>query len=100
MAKIEDEDDLYSIFSKSCASLYKKENDMIGKYDIDVGIIIFPPIDNPFSFFHPTIDVVVDRYDTFNHPSWLCLYTLVCHICKYYFDFIFKKKFLFSVYCI
>ncbi|KAH0632506.1 hypothetical protein KY290_035915 [Solanum tuberosum] len=35
---------------------------MIGKYDIDVGIIIFAPIDNLFSFFHPTIDVVVDRF--------------------------------------
>ncbi|KAH0635501.1 hypothetical protein KY289_035416 [Solanum tuberosum] len=36
MAKIEDEVDLYSIFSKRCASLHKKASDMIGKYDIDV----------------------------------------------------------------
>ncbi|XP_049391092.1 agamous-like MADS-box protein AGL61 [Solanum stenotomum] len=35
---------------------------MIGKYEIDVEIITFSPSDNPFSFFHPTIDVVVDRF--------------------------------------
>ncbi|KAK6779502.1 hypothetical protein RDI58_021686 [Solanum bulbocastanum] len=46
MAKIEDEDDLYSTFSKRCARLYKKASDMIEKYDIDEGIIIFFPIDN------------------------------------------------------
>ncbi|KAK6803198.1 hypothetical protein RDI58_000982 [Solanum bulbocastanum] len=62
MAKIENEDDFYSSFSKRQETLYKKARDMIGKYDIDVGIITFPPSDNPFSFFHPTIDVVVDRF--------------------------------------
>ncbi|KAG5631266.1 hypothetical protein H5410_002983 [Solanum commersonii] len=56
MAKIEDEDDLYTTFSKCCASLYKKASDKIEKYDIDMGIIIFSH--NHFSFFHPTIDVV------------------------------------------
>ncbi|KAG5584245.1 hypothetical protein H5410_044679 [Solanum commersonii] len=43
MAKIEDEDDLYSTFPKRYARLYKKASDMIEKYDIDVGIIIFFP---------------------------------------------------------
>ncbi|KAG5584243.1 hypothetical protein H5410_044677 [Solanum commersonii] len=62
MAKIENEDDLYSSFSKRRETLYKKASDMIRKYDIDVGIITFSPSDNPFSFFHPTIDAVVDRF--------------------------------------
>ncbi|KAG5568365.1 hypothetical protein H5410_064618 [Solanum commersonii] len=62
MAKIENEDDLYSSFSKRQETLYKQASNMIGKYDIDVGIITFSPSDNPFSFFHPTIDVVVDRF--------------------------------------
>ncbi|KAK6803197.1 hypothetical protein RDI58_000981 [Solanum bulbocastanum] len=62
MAKIENEDDFYSSFSNRRETLYKKASDMIGKYDIDVGITIFSPSDNPFSFFHPTIDVVVDRF--------------------------------------
>ncbi|XP_049391103.1 agamous-like MADS-box protein AGL61 [Solanum stenotomum] len=62
MAKIENEEDLYSSFSKRRETLYKKASNMIGKYDIDVGIITFSPSDNPFSFFHPTIDVVVDRF--------------------------------------
>uniref|UniRef100_M1DXE4 Mads box protein n=1 Tax=Solanum tuberosum TaxID=4113 RepID=M1DXE4_SOLTU len=62
MAKIENEDDLYSSFSKHRETLYKKASDMIGKYEIDVGIITFSPSNNPFSFFHPTIDVVVDRF--------------------------------------
>ncbi|XP_049369572.1 agamous-like MADS-box protein AGL61 [Solanum verrucosum] len=62
MAKIENEEDLYSSFSKRRETLYKKASNMIGKYDIVVGIITFSPSDNPFSFFHPTIDVVVDRF--------------------------------------
>ncbi|XP_015081296.1 agamous-like MADS-box protein AGL29 [Solanum pennellii] len=62
MAKIENEDDLYSSFSKRQKILYKRVSDMIGKYDIAVGIITFSPCGNPFSFFRPTIDFVVDRF--------------------------------------
>ncbi|XP_049406358.1 agamous-like MADS-box protein AGL62 [Solanum stenotomum] len=62
MAKIGNEDDLYSSFSKRRETLYKKASDIIRKYDIDVGIVTFSPSDNPFSFFHSTIDAVVDRF--------------------------------------
>ncbi|KAH0635503.1 hypothetical protein KY289_035418 [Solanum tuberosum] len=62
MAKIDDEDNIYSTFPKRCASLNKKASDLIGKYDIDVGMIVFPPIDNHFSFFHLSTDAVVDRF--------------------------------------
>lgn len=61
MEKIENEDDLYSSFSKCRETLYKKASDMFWKYDIDVGIITFSPSDYHFYFFHPTIDVV-DRF--------------------------------------
>ncbi|KAK4730882.1 hypothetical protein R3W88_023870 [Solanum pinnatisectum] len=62
IAKIENKDDLYSSFSKRRKTLYKKASNIIGKYDIDVGIITLSPSDNPFSFFHPTIVDVVDRF--------------------------------------
>ncbi|KAH0635502.1 hypothetical protein KY289_035417 [Solanum tuberosum] len=62
MPKTDDEDDIYSTFPKRYASLNKKANDLIGKYVIDVGMIIFPHIDNPFSFFHPSNDDLVDRF--------------------------------------
>lgn len=70
MEKIENEDDLYSSFSKCRKILYKRESDTIEKYDIAVGIITFSPSDSPLSFFHPTIIFFVDCFfSTFDQGS-------------------------------
>lgn len=61
MVKIENEDARYTTFSKRRSTLYKKASELVGKYDVDVGITLFSPTDKPYSFFHPTVDVVVDR---------------------------------------
>ncbi|KAK6780223.1 hypothetical protein RDI58_022407 [Solanum bulbocastanum] len=62
MVKIENEDAQYTIFSKLRSTLYKKASELVGKYDVDVGITLFSPTEKPYSFFHPTIDVVVGRF--------------------------------------
>ncbi|KAH0737434.1 hypothetical protein KY290_036139 [Solanum tuberosum] len=62
MVKIENEDARYTTFSKRRSTLYKKASELVGKYDVDVGITLFSPTDKPYSFFHPTMDAVVDRF--------------------------------------
>ncbi|KAJ8535430.1 hypothetical protein K7X08_023150 [Anisodus acutangulus] len=62
MAKIEKENDRYSTFSKRRSGLYKKASELIEQYDVDMGIIIFSPTGKPFSFFHPTVNSVIDSF--------------------------------------
>ncbi|KAL2487809.1 Agamous-like MADS-box protein AGL61 [Forsythia ovata] len=60
--KIENEDDRYATFSKRRLGLLKKASELCTLCDVDIGIIIFSPTGKPFSFFHPTMDSVVNRY--------------------------------------
>ncbi|XP_060201113.1 agamous-like MADS-box protein AGL61 [Lycium barbarum] len=63
MAKIEKEEARYAAFSKRRKGLYKKASELIGEYDdLDIGIIMFSPTGKPYSFFHRTVDVVIDRF--------------------------------------
>ncbi|KAK4348467.1 hypothetical protein RND71_031222 [Anisodus tanguticus] len=62
MAKIEKENDRYSTFSKRRSGLYKKASELIEQYDVDMGIIMFSPTGKPFSFFHPTVNSVIDSF--------------------------------------
>ncbi|KAI3473029.1 hypothetical protein Pfo_030112 [Paulownia fortunei] len=54
--RIESQDDLYATFSKRRLGLYKKASELSTLCGVDVGIIIFSPTDNPFSFFHPSME--------------------------------------------
>ncbi|XP_060211490.1 agamous-like MADS-box protein AGL29 [Lycium barbarum] len=62
MKKIEKQDDLYASFSKRRKGLYKKASELVTECDIDIGMIIFSPTGKPMSFFHPTLDAVVSRF--------------------------------------
>ncbi|KAG5584653.1 hypothetical protein H5410_045087 [Solanum commersonii] len=62
IVKIENEDAQYTAFSKHRSTLYKKASELVGKYDVDVGITLFSPTDKPYSFFHPTMNAVVNRF--------------------------------------
>ncbi|KAK4344181.1 hypothetical protein RND71_037275 [Anisodus tanguticus] len=62
LKKIEKQGDQYATFSKRRTGLYKKASELVIKCDVDIDVIIFPPIGNPFLFFHPTIDAVVSRF--------------------------------------
>ncbi|KAL0312204.1 UNVERIFIED_CONTAM: Agamous-like MADS-box protein [Sesamum radiatum] len=48
--------------------LYKKASELSTLCGIDIGIIIFSPTDNPYFFFHPSMESVIERYRNPNHP--------------------------------
>ncbi|KAK4343533.1 hypothetical protein RND71_036627 [Anisodus tanguticus] len=62
MKKIEKQGDRYSTFSKRRTGLYKKASELITKCDVDIGVTIFSPTGKPFSFFHPTTDAIIYRF--------------------------------------
>ncbi|CAI9770526.1 unnamed protein product [Fraxinus pennsylvanica] len=60
--KIENEEDRYATFSKRRVGLIKKASELCTLCDVDMGIIISSPTGKPFSFFHPTMESVLNRY--------------------------------------
>ncbi|KAL3630413.1 hypothetical protein CASFOL_023397 [Castilleja foliolosa] len=69
MKRINTPDDLYATFSKRRLGLYKKASELSTLCVADVGIIIFSPTNNPFSFWHPSVESVIERYKNPNQPS-------------------------------
>lgn len=69
MRLIQNQDDLYSSFSKRRFGLFKKGGELSTLCGADLGIIVFSPTDNPFSFFSPTMESVVERYVNPDRPS-------------------------------
>lgn len=62
MKRIEKEDDLLVSFSKRRSGISKKASDMVTLCGGEVAIVIFSPSGKPFSFGHPSIDVVINRF--------------------------------------
>ncbi|XP_055831025.1 agamous-like MADS-box protein AGL61 [Solanum dulcamara] len=60
--KIENQDKLVGTFTKRRAGLYKKASELVTEFNVDIGIIIFSPTGKPYSFFHPTVDAIVSRF--------------------------------------
>ncbi|KAL0393894.1 UNVERIFIED_CONTAM: Agamous-like MADS-box protein [Sesamum latifolium] len=69
MRLIQSQDDLYATFSKRRVGLYKKASELSTLCGVDIGIIIFSPTDNPYSFFHPSMESVIERYRNPNQPQ-------------------------------
>ncbi|XP_047965697.1 agamous-like MADS-box protein AGL29, partial [Salvia hispanica] len=49
-------------FSKRRSGLFKKASELSTLCGADVGVLVFSPTDNPFSFFSPSMDAVLDRF--------------------------------------
>ncbi|KAM3382973.1 agamous-like MADS-box protein AGL62 [Capsicum galapagoense] len=62
MKKIENQADLYASFSKRRSGLYKKARELVRECDVDIGTIILSPTGKPHSFFHPTVDAIISRF--------------------------------------
>lgn len=62
LAKIENEATLYASFSKRRSTLYRKASDLVREFDVDVGIVLSSPRGKPYSFTHPTVNAVFDRF--------------------------------------
>ncbi|KAG2321326.1 hypothetical protein Bca52824_014539 [Brassica carinata] len=62
MAKIEKESHRQVAFSKRRAGLFKKASELCTLCGVEVAIIVFSPAKKPFSFGHPNVYSVLDRY--------------------------------------
>ncbi|XP_009360965.2 agamous-like MADS-box protein AGL62 [Pyrus x bretschneideri] len=69
MKKIENEEVLLVSFSKRRSGVYKKATDMIALSGGEVGIVIFSPSGKPFSYGHPSVDYVINRFMNQNPPE-------------------------------
>ncbi|XP_009804996.1 agamous-like MADS-box protein AGL29 [Nicotiana sylvestris] len=66
LVKIEREDHRYATFSKRRSGLYKKTSKLVRESGADIGIILSSPSGNLFSLFHPTSNIVLDRFENPN----------------------------------
>ncbi|XP_015079974.1 agamous-like MADS-box protein AGL29 [Solanum pennellii] len=60
--KIKNKDALLTTFSKRREGLYKKASELVTECDVDIGIMMISPAGKPHSFFHPTVDALVSRF--------------------------------------
>ncbi|KAK4707989.1 hypothetical protein R3W88_028914 [Solanum pinnatisectum] len=62
MEKIKNKAARYTSFSKHRLSLYKLANELVQQHNVDIGIVISSPTNKPYSFFHPTVEAVAERF--------------------------------------
>ncbi|XVE88355.1 hypothetical protein DITRI_Ditri19aG0062800 [Diplodiscus trichospermus] len=68
MKKIENEDDRLISFSKRRAGIYKKASELATLCGVEVGFIVNSPAGKPYSFGHPSIESVANRFLNQNPP--------------------------------
>ncbi|XP_054778089.1 agamous-like MADS-box protein AGL62 [Prosopis cineraria] len=64
MKKMTNESNLQVTFSKRRTGLFKKASELCTLCGAEVALIVFSPGEKVFSFGHPSVDTVVDRYLT------------------------------------
>ncbi|CAN8315034.1 unnamed protein product [Cochlearia groenlandica] len=69
MVKIKKESHRQVTFSKRKAGLFKKASELCTLCGAEVAIIVFSPARKPFSFGHPSVKSVLDRYISRNNMS-------------------------------
>ncbi|KAL7236239.1 hypothetical protein ACSBR1_019491 [Camellia fascicularis] len=62
MTKMENESNLQVTFSKRQSGLFEKAGELSILCGAEVGIIVFSPGKKAYSFGHPTIDMIIDRF--------------------------------------
>lgn len=68
MAKMKNENNLQVTFSKRRSGLFKKASELCTLCGAEVVIIVFSPGRKVFSFGHPNVDLVIDRFRNINSP--------------------------------
>ncbi|PON39947.1 MADS-box transcription factor [Parasponia andersonii] len=61
MKMIQDDDDRLITFSKRRSGIYKKASELVTLCGGEIGLVIFSPSGKPFSYGHPSVDVVAKR---------------------------------------
>lgn len=69
MVKIKKESHRQVTFSKRRAGLFKKASELCTLCGAEIAIIVFSPAKKPFSFGHPSVESVLDRYLSRNNIS-------------------------------
>ncbi|XP_050379776.1 agamous-like MADS-box protein AGL61 [Argentina anserina] len=64
MTKIPNRSHLQVTFSKRCAGLFKKASELCTLCGVEIAIVVFSPSNKPFSFGHPSIKILIDRFLT------------------------------------
>ncbi|KAK7343540.1 hypothetical protein VNO77_12348 [Canavalia gladiata] len=64
MKKMSNESNLQVTFSKRRSGLFKKASELCTLCGADVALVVFSPGEKVFSFGHPNVDAVIDRYLT------------------------------------
>lgn len=54
---------LEAAFSKRQSALFKKASELCALYTVEIAIILFSPSGMPFSFGHPSVGAVLDRFE-------------------------------------
>ncbi|CAI8604956.1 unnamed protein product [Vicia faba] len=60
--KMSSESNLQVTFSRRRSGLFKKVDEFCTLCDAKIALVVFSPSENVFSFGHPNIDTVIDRY--------------------------------------
>ncbi|PWA86401.1 AGAMOUS-like 23 [Artemisia annua] len=69
MQKMEKERKLQVTFSKRRSGLFKKASELSILCGVEIAIVVFSPAKKAFSFSHPSVDMIIDRYIRENLPS-------------------------------
>ncbi|KEH16665.1 putative transcription factor MADS-type1 family [Medicago truncatula] len=62
MKKMSNKSNLQVTLSKRRRGLFKKVNELCTLCGVDVALVVFSPSEKVFSFGHPNVDTVIDRY--------------------------------------
>lgn len=66
--KIPKKNHLQVTFSKRRAGLFKKASELCTLCGVEIAIVVFSPADKAFSFGHPNVESVMNRFFTRNPP--------------------------------
>ncbi|OWM77524.1 agamous-like MADS-box protein AGL61 [Punica granatum] len=68
MKRIDDDDDRMITFSKRRSGIYKKASELVTMCGTEVGIVVFSPTGKPYSFGHPSVQAVLNKFLNRNVP--------------------------------
>ncbi|PHU12026.1 hypothetical protein BC332_18956, partial [Capsicum chinense] len=68
IAKMQKESKLQVTFSKRCVGLFKKTSELCMLCGVEIVIVVFSPSKKVYSFGHPSVELLVDRFLGRNLP--------------------------------
>ncbi|KAK9062830.1 hypothetical protein SSX86_020020 [Deinandra increscens subsp. villosa] len=70
MVRMEKESNLLVTFSKRRSGLFKKASELCILCGVEIAIVVFSPGKKVFSFGHPSVETIVDRFLAQNPPQY------------------------------